>query len=312
MVRKTWAAAAVVLVAIACIGLAACTASQTSSVNAAGKPSDLGEAGDVGASGAASGATPSSTAASGSLEPAGTGELVFIAGIDSERAPYGIEVGDGTCTGFDAALARAVCEKNGWELESYPLVWAQRYDVLKAGSIDCIWSGLPSEGLEGDWTVVGPYMAVDYGIFVKADSGIDDTSGLAGKMVVAEEGCAAWGMFEDPNGQEPLGATFAGGMLQPTEDNLLAFEQLKSGAADAVVCDLATGAAMLASGGGAYKQLPGVLGQGTLSVAFRSGETQLANEVDRALRALYADGTVERICSEYSQYGFDAQNWLMK
>ena len=45
------------------------------------------------------------------------GSFTLAVGFDQGYPPYGYVGDDGQFTGFDLELAKAVCEKNGWELK---------------------------------------------------------------------------------------------------------------------------------------------------------------------------------------------------
>ena len=65
---------------------------------------------------------------------------------------------DGQFTGFDLDLAKAVCEKMGWELKLEPIDWDAKDALLGSGSINCIWNGFTMENRENDYTFSEPYM----------------------------------------------------------------------------------------------------------------------------------------------------------
>ena len=54
---------------------------------------------------------------------AGDAPFTLTVGFDQGYPPYGYVGDDGQFTGFDLELAKAVCEKMGWELKLEPIDW---------------------------------------------------------------------------------------------------------------------------------------------------------------------------------------------
>ena len=84
----------------------------------------------------------------------GTEKKTFTVGFDAEFPPYDA----GEYVGFDLDLARAVCEKNGWEFVAQPIDWDAKDMELSSGAIDCIWNGFTMNGREDDYTWGVPYI----------------------------------------------------------------------------------------------------------------------------------------------------------
>ena len=235
---------------------------------------------------------------------------VLVVGMDPERAPYVVSAGDGTYYGLDVELAQAVCEANGWALEIVPISWQQRDVALTSGQVDCLWGGLWG-GLQVASVYTAPYLAVDQGIYVRSSDGKSSYDDLAGAVVSAEVGSAAYSLLEDESAAGWLGDTFAGGLPQPEYDVTQMFGMLADNATDAVACDVAYGSHMVGSSNGAFSALPGSFGQGQLYVAFRAGDEELAATVTQALGQLYQSGIAGSILADYAGYGISASNWLI-
>ena len=115
---------------------------------------------------------------------AGDAPFTLTVGFDQSYPPYGYVGDDGQFTGFDLDLAKAVCEKMGWELKLEPIDWDAKDALLGSGSINCIWNGFTMEGREDGYTFSEPYMLNGQVVVVKADSGIESFDDLAGKTVI--------------------------------------------------------------------------------------------------------------------------------
>ena len=163
-------------------------------------------------------------------------EDTFTVGFDAEYPPYGYMDENGEYTGFDLELAEEVCKINGWTLVKQPIAWDSKDSELDSGSIDCIWNGFTINGREDDYEWSVPYVDNSQVIVVKADSGIESLSDLAGKKVGVQAASAALDVLTDAEGQKELADTF--GALQEFGDYNTAFVELEAGSIDAIAMDI--------------------------------------------------------------------------
>jgi len=233
----------------------------------------------------------------------------LIVGYDNSYPPYGFIGDDGNLTGFDIDLATEVAARNGWNLELEAIDWDAKDALLGSGAINCIWNGFTMEGREGKYAFSKPYMHNEQVVVVKKDSGINKLEDLADKNVMTQADSAALDVLEGD--QKTLADTFAGGKAQTIGDYNNAFMQLESGMVDAVACDLSIAAYQMAANPGAYTQLPTSLSSEHYAVGFKKGDTELAKQVTDALKELYADGTVQKLCEKYADYGVTVDNWVL-
>lgn len=244
-------------------------------------------------------------------EAGADGKTVLTVGFDQGYPPYGFVGDDGRFTGFDLDLAKAVCDKNGWELKLDPIDWDAKDALLGSGAINCIWNGFTMEGREDDYTFSEPYMRNEQVVVVKAGSDVQDLDGLAGKTVITQVDSAALAVLEKPadeGGKADLAATFKD--LQTIGDYNNAFMQLESGMVDAVACDLSIAAYQMAAKPNVYRQLD-PLSTEHYAVGFKKGNTELAQQVTAALKELDKDGTVKQLCDTYAKDGIAYDNWVL-
>ena len=232
----------------------------------------------------------------------------LIVGLDNAYPPYGFIGDDGNLTGFDIDLATEVAKRNGWNLELEAIDWDAKDALLGQGTINCIWNGFTMEGREDNYTFSEPYMLNEQVLVVKADSGIQDATGLAGKVVITQIDSAALAVLEGD--QAELAATF--GKLDTISDYNNAFMQLEAGTVDAVACDLSIAAYQLSANPDAFAQLADPLSTEHYAVGFKKGDESLVGAVNETLKAMYADGTVQQLCEKYGQYGLSFDNWVLK
>ncbi len=236
---------------------------------------------------------------SGSSNATDTEITKLVVGFDQNFPPYGYVGDDGEFTGFDLDMAKAVADKNGWEVEYKPINWDNKDQELNSGSIDCIWNGFTYEGREDGYTWTEVYMENTQIVVVKSDSGITKLADLAGKTVMAQVDSAALGLLEDEGDQADLASTFKA--LQQVPEYQSAFLELEQGTVDAVALDLPV--ALFQTAG--KESMFTILEDDPLStehygVGFKLGNTELRDKVQAAMKELVADGTVEKLCEKYA------------
>lgn len=248
----------------------------------------------------------SAPGASDDASAAATG--VLIVGFDQSYPPYGYVGDDGEYTGFDLDLARAVAEKQGWDIQLEPIDWDAKDGLLNSGAINCIWNGFTMEGREHDYTFSDPYMLNAQVVVVRSDSGIASLGGLAGKTVVTQIDSAAESVLAGD--KSDLTATFAS--LDTIGEYNTAFMQLESGAVDAVACDLSIARYQMSAKPGTYTMLDDYLSEENYAVAFKKGDTETARIVTGDLEGFYEDGTVGKLAAKYEDQGLTLENWQLK
>lgn len=241
---------------------------------------------------------------------ASEGSFTLTVGFDQGYPPYGYVGDDGQFTGFDLELAKAVCEKNGWNLKLEAIDWDAKDALLGSGTINCIWNGFTMEGREGKYTFSEPYMYNEQVVVVKNGSDAKKLEDLAGKIVMTQVDSAALDVLEstEDGGQAKLAGTFK--ELQTIGEYNSAFMQLESGMVDAVACDLSIAAYQMAANPDAYVKL-GVLAPENYAVGFKLGDDDLAKQVTDTLKALNEDGTVKQLCDKYADQGITYDNWVL-
>ena len=224
----------------------------------------------------------------------------FKHGFDKDFPPYSFIDDNGDTTGFDVELARAVCEFEGWDYEPVPVNWDSKDLELNSGSCDCIWSGFTkSPAREDSYCWSEPYSINTQMIMVKEDSDIKTLADLAGKKVGVQTGTSAYDMLETPEadgGVKELADTFAS--VEVFDTYTIAVTDLQAGAIDAVAIDVTTGNFQMSNQEG-LKYLDEELGDEVYAIGFRTNETELCQQVNEALEALAADGTMEEIGKKY-------------
>lgn len=255
----------------------------------------------------------SNTASNDKKDAAATSsdKTTLIVGFDQSYPPYGFVGNDGNFTGFDLDLAAEVASRNGWDIQLEPIDWDAKDTLLNSGAITCIWNGFTMEGRENDYTFSDPYMLNAQVVVVKKGSGIESLADLAGKNVITQTDSAAYDVLAgDEATKADLKATFAS--LDTIGDYNTAFMQLESGAVDAVACDLSIAQYQMSAKPDAYVQLPEDLSSEHYAVGVKKGDTELADAITKTLKEMNEDGTIEKLCEKYAEYGLSYTNWILK
>ncbi|MEG0477335.1 MAG: transporter substrate-binding domain-containing protein [Raoultibacter sp.] len=256
-----------------------------------------------------SGGAATDKKAEGESAPAAS-STTFTVGFDQDFPPYGYVGDDGKLTGFDLDLAKEVCARNGWECKLEPINWDTKDTLINSGSISCIWNGFTMEGRENDYTFAGPYMDNSQVVVAKKSSNITDFAGLKDKVVLAQADSAALHLLEAGGDQAALAATFK--KLDTIGEYNTAFMQLESGAVDAVALDLPVAKFQISGKEDKYTIIDEKLSSEHYAVAFKKGNTEQAEAVQKTLKEMVADGTVKKIAEKYADQGISYDMWILK
>ena len=220
----------------------------------------------------------------------------FIMGIDPEYPPFSELGADGTYTGFDVEVCKAVCDYLGWEFEAFAVNWDEKLIQLDAHECDCVWSGMTilDSMKEAGYVISNPYFDNTQVILVKDGSEIASSKDLAGKDVAVMLGTSGETLL---NGDlKDLTDTF--NELITCESFLKCFTELSGNAVDAVIVDKPVAEKYAAENAG-FKVLDEELGAEQYGIAFRAGDESLCLQVETALNALVENGTYEQIADKY-------------
>ena len=157
---------------------------------------------------------------------------------------------------------------------------------------------------DAGYVISAPYYDNSQVLVVKADSGLDSSADLAGKIVAVQLGTSGEALLNDDLAD--LASTF--GSILTCDSFLKCFTELEGGAVDAVFVDLPV-AASYVSGKDSLKIINESLGAEQYGIAFRSSDAELCAQVEAAVAKLVADGTYAKIASK-SEYAEIVNNLL--
>ncbi|MCU5771651.1 transporter substrate-binding domain-containing protein [Erwiniaceae bacterium BAC15a-03b] len=194
---------------------------------------------------------------------------------------------DGKRTGFDIDMASALAEKLGRPLEYTDMDFKAMVPSVLAGRSDIILSAIyitDERKKVVDFT--DPYFSAGLVVMVNKDNtSIKGPADLAGKRVAVQVGTKSVSVM---NAQYPTAR------LIEVEKNEEMFNSLTSGRADAVVTGKPA-ALLYAKARGVSKVLDEPLTREDYGIAVSKREPELRAELNKALQAIRADGSWQRI-----------------
>lgn len=203
--------------------------------------------------------------------------------------PFGY-IEDGKYYGFDLELAALVAEELGVKLTPKYIDWDAQVLELQE-NVDCIWNAMTiTEKRKENMIFTKPYWETNLVAVVKADSEMTKVEDIKGKKISVEANGTA-----DINlsGNEDYKVS----QYTTVSDARIAVD---SGQADAFVADATYVQDILTKYSDQYKVLDGTIGDiEEYGVAFRQGEEDLRDEVDKIIDKLYEEGKIDELLAKY-------------
>lgn len=210
---------------------------------------------------------------------------------------------DGTWTGFETEFAQEVGKLIGMDVEFQIIDWAQKYNELNSGAIDCVWNGFTANSTDevnGASVKRSDLVDFSYGymlnqqcIVTKASNvdAIKSEADLKGKTACVEGGSAGAAYAATVTDEDKIFTT-------PAQIN--AFTEVKSGAVDFIVVDIIL--AQNICGNGDYADLAIVdaieLDSEIYAVGFKKG-SELTAKVNEAIKTLDENGKLMELAKKY-------------
>ncbi|SEA64061.1 polar amino acid transport system substrate-binding protein [Pseudobutyrivibrio sp. ACV-2] len=245
---------------------------------------------------AASDSASSDTAASAAEESADSDVAyiqdkgTLIVGI-TDFAPMDYKDDNGEWIGFDADVARKVAESLDVDVEFVEIDWDNKILELENKSIDVVWNGMTlTPEVTSAMETTNAYCNNAQVVVVNADVADDyqDVDSLADLSVAVESGSAGEAAANE-NGLNAIA-------VKSQSDAVM---EVAAGTSDACIIDLLMAGAMVGEGT-SYPDLTHTVELTTeeYGIGCRKG-SDLAAYINEQLKALYDDGTLEEIGTEY-------------
>lgn len=218
-------------------------------------------------------------------------------GNEGDYPPFSIINPDGSLSGLEPDLARALCEKFGAECDIQPMEFKALIPSLVSGKLDMIVSQLfPNEERRAAVELTNPVLENPETWIARSESDVETTpEGLAGKTIGIIKG--SWNVA--------LIEKFAPKATLNQYDNISAIKlDLEAGR-----IDVGTGGTFAALRGfidteeGAKWKLitpvPELIGESKFTWAVKKGNVELRDRVNTALAEMFADCTYSTIRKKY-------------
>ncbi len=238
---------------------------------------------------------PAAPAAAASAAPAAPAAKVYVVGTDAAYAPFESQNEKGEIVGFDIDVVRAVAAKAGFEVKFVNTPWEGIFNALAQGDRDIVVSSVtitPERRQTMDFSA--PYFdAVQY-IVVKEDSKVGAFADLKPLKVGVQTGTTGDEVVSKLQGK-------ASTAIKRFESTPLALKELEAGGVDAVVADNGVVTHYVANNpGGRFRTVTdAAFVPEQYGIAVRKGNAELLAKIDQGLAAIRADGTYDRIFTQY-------------
>ena len=219
----------------------------------------------------------------------------LVIGSDSYE-PFNYINEDGEFAGVDVELAQEACRRIGYEPVFTQIVWEDKDEYLKEGSVDCLWGSFTMTGREDEYTWVGPYLNSRQVVVVRTDSDIYQLSDLEGKRVsVQATSKPERGFLNQNNPSTPQ----VGGLFSFSSMDEI-YASLRKGYVDAIAGHESALRTFEETDPENYRILDESLYNSELGIAFSKDSTDEAiGKLAQALNEMREDGTTRQIIEKY-------------
>lgn len=211
-------------------------------------------------------------------------------GTNATFPPYETVDDKNNVVGIDPDIAQAVADKLGMKLEIINMEFESLIPALSADQIDIVFAGMtvdPERAEQVDFTI--SYATGIQAIIVPEDSTIATVEDLKDKKVGVQTGTTGDMYCTDDLGEDHV---------QRFESGVVATQALVNGQIDAVVIDNEPAKAYVEANQG-LKILDTEYTVEDYAAAVKKGNTELLDQVNKALEELKADGTLDQIIANY-------------
>ncbi|MCR5289720.1 MAG: amino acid ABC transporter substrate-binding protein [Treponema sp.] len=220
---------------------------------------------------------------------------VFVLGLDDSFPPLGFRDDANKIVGYDIDLAQEVSRRLGVTFKAQPIEWDAKEQELATGKIDCIWNGFTiTKERQAALEFTKAYLNNAQVVVVRKGDGVTALADLKGKKVAVQAGSSAQEAIDsNPAFKESLKE------LVMFKDNLTALNDLETYGVDGVVMDSVVANYSITVTGKPFAVLSEGLANEEYGIAFRKGDVQLRDAVQKILEDMQKDGTVTAISTKW-------------
>lgn len=210
-------------------------------------------------------------------------------GVSDTTPPFSFKAANGTLTGYDLDLVRAVAKRLGLGLEMTALSSAERIPLLQQGKLDFVATSMtrtPERLRDIDFSHI--YFVTPHAVVVKKSSGITSVKQLSGRKASSASTSTAGGNLKEVVPEVNL---------VYVRDYAVAFAALKEGSVDAFTTDETVLAAIVRDDGHSsdYLFLPDFTKSRNVGFALKKDEVRLKAAINQALLDIEASGEAANI-----------------
>ncbi len=217
-------------------------------------------------------------------------EQTVIVALDQDYAPHEY-VEDGTITGFNTDIMRALAAEGGFEIEWKPLVWKDAYQALQLGEADILCMSAKDER-EPFFEFTDPILEPSLAIFVhESTTGLATLTELAGLTVAVQNEDISHLVLREKSPEA---------LIVPVDSQEDALQLLADGQVTAFLGNRHTGLNVIARR--RYEGLK-IIGEpipiAPRVMAVAKGNTQLQEKLNEAIATIKASGEYDRILNRW-------------
>jgi polar amino acid transport system substrate-binding protein len=218
----------------------------------------------------------------------GGGEPLTV-GSDIPYPPF--EQGKpGNYTGFDIELMEAIAEKMGRKAEFQDTSFETIFRDVAQGKFEAVVSAATiTEEREKAVDFSNPYYLSEQAVLVKEGSDVKSLEDLEGKTVGVQQGTTGLELAKEELGDAEV---------RPFPEGPDAVNALKAGTVEGVVIDAPVAQNAVEKSGG-VEIAEKVPTEETYGIAVAQGETELLDEINKALKEVHDDGTYKKIYEKW-------------
>ncbi|MBG0822203.1 glutamate ABC transporter substrate-binding protein [Planomonospora sp. ID91781] len=214
----------------------------------------------------------------------------LVIGVKPDQPGLGVKVAEGRYEGFDVDVATEVARRIGVpDVRFVTALSSTRQRLIQEGTVDLVvatYSITPEN--RSKVTFAGPYYVAHQDTLVRAgDRAVGNVRDLKGRRLCKAAGSNSWRRVAEER-RIPV-------ELVPASSYGDCLAKLRSGAVDAVSTDDLILAGFAARDGSALRIVNAPFTDERLGIGMRKGDLDGCEAVNRAITAMYQDGTAERL-----------------
>ncbi len=215
---------------------------------------------------------------------------VLTMGTNATFPPYEFTDDSGKIVGIDAEIAQAVADKLGLKLVIKDMEFDSLLPAVQAGSIDIVLAGMTvTDERKEAVNFTDSYATGTQVIIVKEGSAIASADDLQGKTIGVQTGTTGDLYCTDDYGEDHV---------KQFNNGALAVAALQNGQVDCVVIDNEPAKNFVKANAG-LKILDTEYITENYAAAINKENSKLLSDVNEAMAALKADGTIDKIIAKY-------------